>query len=114
MPETPRVRSSHSRTGANVSSTERAYVLPASRIGAPEAGGEPIRPRATRRAARRSADVSFARYPRSHTLVRHVIEFQDVHKHFGPLHVLNAIDLKVDEREVVVIIGPSGSGKSTL
>jgi len=43
-----------------------------------------------------------------------VIEFRDVHKHFGPLHVLNGIDLSVAEREVVVIIGPSGSGKSTL
>jgi len=43
-----------------------------------------------------------------------VIEFHDVHKHFGALHVLQGIDLKVSEREVVVIIGPSGSGKSTL
>ena len=43
-----------------------------------------------------------------------MIEFRDVHKHFGPLHVLNGIDLSVAEREVVVIIGPSGSGKSTL
>ena len=43
-----------------------------------------------------------------------MIEFRDVHKHFGTLHVLDGIDLTVSEREVVVIIGPSGSGKSTL
>jgi putative glutamine transport system ATP-binding protein len=43
-----------------------------------------------------------------------VIEFRDVHKHFGPLHVLRGIDLTVNEREVVVVIGPSGSGKSTM
>ena len=43
-----------------------------------------------------------------------MIEFRDVHKHYGPLHVLNGIDLQVAEREVVVVIGPSGSGKSTL
>ena len=43
-----------------------------------------------------------------------IIEFEGVHKWFGPLHVLDGIDLKVDEGEVVVIIGPSGSGKSTL
>ncbi|MBI2773312.1 MAG: amino acid ABC transporter ATP-binding protein [Chloroflexi bacterium] len=43
-----------------------------------------------------------------------IIEFDDVHKWFGPLHVLDGIKLTVDEGEVVVIIGPSGSGKSTL
>ena len=43
-----------------------------------------------------------------------IIEFQDVHKWFGTLHVLNGIDLSVSEGEVIVIIGPSGSGKSTL
>ena len=43
-----------------------------------------------------------------------MIEFRDVHKHFGQLHVLRGIDLSVNEREVVVVIGPSGSGKSTM
>ena len=43
-----------------------------------------------------------------------MIEFRDVHKHFGPLHVLRGIDLVVQEGEVVVVIGPSGSGKSTM
>jgi ABC-type polar amino acid transport system ATPase subunit len=43
-----------------------------------------------------------------------IIEFRDVHKWFGTLHVLNGIDLSVTEGEVIVIIGPSGSGKSTL
>ncbi len=43
-----------------------------------------------------------------------MIEFRDVHKHFGPLHVLRGINLTVNERDVVVVIGPSGSGKSTM
>ena len=43
-----------------------------------------------------------------------MIEFRDVHKHYGALHVLQGITLTVQEREVIVIIGPSGSGKSTL
>jgi ABC-type polar amino acid transport system ATPase subunit len=43
-----------------------------------------------------------------------MIEFRDVHKHFGALHVLRGITLAVGEGEVLVIIGPSGSGKSTL
>ncbi len=43
-----------------------------------------------------------------------MIEIKGLKKSFGDLHVLKGIDLHIDEREVVVIIGPSGSGKSTL
>jgi len=42
------------------------------------------------------------------------IEFKGVNKWFGPLHVLNDINLVVEAGEVVVVCGPSGSGKSTL
>ena len=43
-----------------------------------------------------------------------MIQFRGVNKWFGPLHVLNDIDLHVQAGEVVVVCGPSGSGKSTL
>ncbi|HUF90830.1 MAG TPA: amino acid ABC transporter ATP-binding protein [Candidatus Limnocylindria bacterium] len=43
-----------------------------------------------------------------------VIQFRDVDKHFGTLHVLKRITLSVAAGEVVVVCGPSGSGKSTL
>ncbi|MET8141688.1 amino acid ABC transporter ATP-binding protein [Sphaerisporangium sp. NPDC005288] len=43
-----------------------------------------------------------------------MVELRDVHKHFGPLHVLRGVSLSVRQGEVAVILGPSGSGKSTL
>ena len=43
-----------------------------------------------------------------------LVAFDGVDKYFGETQVLRAIDLGVDEQEVVVVIGPSGSGKSTL
>lgn len=43
-----------------------------------------------------------------------MIEFKNVNKWFGKLHVLNNINLKIPKGEVLVICGPSGSGKSTL
>ena len=43
-----------------------------------------------------------------------MIEFKNVSKHFGPTQVLHDISLKMNQGEVVVIIGPSGSGKSTM
>jgi polar amino acid transport system ATP-binding protein len=43
-----------------------------------------------------------------------VVEFQNVNKWYGSLHVLRDIDLKIERGEVMVVCGPSGSGKSTL
>lgn len=43
-----------------------------------------------------------------------MIEVNNLHKHFGKLEVLKGITERVNEREVVCVIGPSGSGKSTF
>lgn len=43
-----------------------------------------------------------------------MIKVTNLHKSFGGLEVLKAIDFTVSDREVLAIIGPSGSGKSTL
>jgi ABC-type polar amino acid transport system ATPase subunit len=48
------------------------------------------------------------------TMAEPAIQFKDVDKHFGKLHVLKRITLSVAAGEVIVVCGPSGSGKSTL
>ena len=45
---------------------------------------------------------------------RPIIEIIDMHKWYGEFHVLSDINLKVQEKERIVICGPSGSGKSTM
>ncbi len=43
-----------------------------------------------------------------------ILDVRNLHKRFGALEVLKGVDLRVQEKELVFIIGPSGSGKSTL
>ncbi len=43
-----------------------------------------------------------------------MIEVKDLKKSFGKLDVLRGISEKIEEQEVVCVIGPSGSGKSTF
>ena len=43
-----------------------------------------------------------------------LLELRDVSKSFGGLRVIDALDLTIDEREIVSVIGPNGAGKTTL
>jgi branched-chain amino acid transport system ATP-binding protein len=43
-----------------------------------------------------------------------LLELRDVTKDFGGLRVVDALDLHVDEGEIVSVIGPNGAGKTTV
>jgi polar amino acid transport system ATP-binding protein len=43
-----------------------------------------------------------------------MIVVEDLHKYFGEIEAVKAVDLIVKQGEVVVVVGPSGSGKSTV
>jgi polar amino acid transport system ATP-binding protein len=47
-------------------------------------------------------------------VVEPAVRFRGVCKSYGPLQVLDKIDLEISEGQKVAIIGPSGSGKTTI
>jgi lipoprotein-releasing system ATP-binding protein len=44
----------------------------------------------------------------------YMIIAENIHKHYGDLHVLKGVNLHIAEREIVSIVGASGAGKTTL
>jgi polar amino acid transport system ATP-binding protein len=47
-------------------------------------------------------------------MATNMILVEDLHKYFGDIEAVKAVDLTIKRGEVVVIVGPSGSGKSTV
>ena len=42
-----------------------------------------------------------------------LLDFRDVHTHYGPLHVLKGVSYAIHEGEIVSLLGGNASGKST-
>lgn len=42
-----------------------------------------------------------------------LLELDEIHSHYGRIHALKGITLRVDEGEIVTLIGANGAGKST-
>lgn len=44
----------------------------------------------------------------------HIVEMQGIHKHFGAVHALRGVDLRLEHNEVLGLVGDNAAGKSTL
>jgi len=43
-----------------------------------------------------------------------MLKIKDLKSGYNKMQILNGIDFKIDQREIIAIIGPNGAGKSTL
>jgi branched-chain amino acid transport system ATP-binding protein len=42
-----------------------------------------------------------------------MLQFDDVHTYYGPIHVLKGVNYRVEEGEIVCLLGANGAGKTT-
>ena len=47
-------------------------------------------------------------------MVRELVRLEEVHRAFGPLTVLEGINLRIDEGDRIGVVGHNGAGKTTL
>ncbi len=47
-------------------------------------------------------------------MVRELIRLEDVHRSFGPVKVLEGVNLRIDEGDNIGVVGHNGAGKTTL
>jgi ATP-binding cassette subfamily F protein 3 len=47
-------------------------------------------------------------------VVRELIRLEDVHRSFGPVTVLEGVNVRIDEGDRIGIVGHNGAGKTTL
>ena len=47
-------------------------------------------------------------------MARELIRLEEVHRAFGPLTVLESVNLRIDEGDRIGIVGHNGAGKTTL
>ena len=46
--------------------------------------------------------------------MRELIRLEDVHRSFGPVKVLEGVNLRIDEGDNIGVVGHNGAGKTTL
>ena len=47
-------------------------------------------------------------------MARELIRLEEVHRAFGPLTILEGVNLRIDEGDRIGVIGHNGAGKTTL